>query len=163
MSDTTRKTLWNLVRTGDGAAPAVLRLALGLMILPHGAQKLFGWFGGAGLERTVDYFAVAFGLPPAVAVAVAAIEFFGGVALLAGLFSRLAALGIAAVMVGAVATAHLQNGFFMNWGGGNRGEGWEFHLLAVAIALAVVLLGSGVASLDRTLLRRLRHDPVRTA
>jgi putative oxidoreductase len=140
-----------LVATRNGAAPAVLRLALGLVMFPHGAQKLLGWFGGHGFSATVAGMSQM--LPTALVVLVIVIEFFGSLALILGAFSRAAALGIAAVMAGAVATVHVSNGFFMNWMGTQAGEGYEFHLLAIGIALAIMITGGGSFSVDRWLSR----------
>ena len=140
-----------LVETGDDAGPAILRLTLALVFFPHGAQKLLGWFGGAGFSGTMDYFTGALGLPAVIALLVILIEFFGPLALAAGFLTRAAALGIGAVMVGAIATQHWQHGFFMNWTGQQAGEGFEFHLLVLGIVLVLLLKGSGALSLDRIL------------
>ena len=119
-----------------------LRLALGLVMLPHGAQKLLGWFGGYGFQGTMG-FLTGMGLPYPVALLVILAEFFGALGLVFGLFGRLSAFGIAAVMIGAVLTSHIGNGFFMNWSGQQPGEGFEFHLLALGLALPVIAFGSG--------------------
>lgn len=143
-----------LVRTGDDSTALVARLALGIVILPHGAQKLLGWFGGGGFSGTLEFFASTFGVPAFLTVLVIVAEFFGGLGLIVGFLSRLAAFGVACVMVGAVFIAgHLQNGFFMNWTGQQEGEGFEYHLLAVGLALVVMIAGSGKASVDRALTR----------
>jgi putative oxidoreductase len=141
-----------LVATKPGLAPTVLRLALGVVMLPHGAQKMLGWFGGHGFSATVAGMS-QMGLPAALVGLVIVIEFFGSLALIAGVLSRAAALGIAAVMVGAITTVHLSNGFFMNWTGAQAGEGYEFHLLAIGIALAIMITGGGSLSVDRLLVR----------
>ena len=138
--------------------PAVLRLVLGLVMFPHGAQKLLGWFGGYGFSGTMGFLTQQAGLPTPIALLVIVIEFFGSLALILGAFSRAAALGVIAVMVGAVMTVHLPNGFFMNWSGAQPGEGFEYHLLAIAIALAIVIKGSGAFSIDRRLSRSARND-----
>ncbi len=143
-----------LIDTEKDWVSVLLRVTLALVIFPHGAQKLLGWFGGVGFGLTLDYFEQAMGIPPGLTTLVIALEFFGPIALVLGLGSRLAALGIAAVMIGAVVTVHLPNGFFMNWAGAQAGEGFEYHLLALAIAGVVVLKGSGGLSLDRTLAAR---------
>ncbi len=143
-----------LIDTDRDWVSVLLRVTLALVIFPHGAQKLLGWFGGAGFGPTLDYFAEALGIPPALTVLVIGLEFFGPIALILGLGSRVAALGIAAVMLGAVFTVHLSNGFFMNWAGAQAGEGFEYHLLALAIAAVVALKGSGGLSLDRRLAAR---------
>lgn len=144
-----------LVTPADPAA-TVARLALGLMILPHGLQKVFGWFGGFGLQGTLGYFTGTMGIPWILALAAIATEFLGGIALLSGLGGRIAALGVGTVMVVAVLTTHLQHGFFMNWDGAMPAgaEGWEFHLLAIALAVVVLIRGSGALSLDRALIEK---------
>jgi putative oxidoreductase len=138
-----------LIHTDGDVTSLVLRLTLAAVIFPHGAQKLLGWFGGYGLSGTMGFFTEQVGLPGLLAFLVIFIEFFGAVALAAGVLGRAAAAGIASVMVGAVLTTHLPYGFFMNWSGAQGGEGFEFHLLAIGIALALVLKGSGAASVDR--------------
>lgn len=151
-------TLRNLVSralsTEDTIAPTLARLALGLVMFPHGAQKAFGWFGGYGFEGTMGFLTGAVGLPWIVAALVIGTELFASVALIAGAGARLAALGIAAVMTGAVLTSHVANGFFMNWGGNQAGEGFEYHLLAIGLALVVIVAGAGKASVDRWLSRK---------
>ena len=142
-----------LLRTGQEYAPLVLRLGLGLMILPHGTQKLLGWFGGYGFTGTLQFFTETMGIPWLFGFLAIMAEFFGGLALLIGALTRLAALGVGIVMLVAAWTSHLQNGFFMNWYGNQAGEGVEFHLLALAMALALIICGGGYASLD-TYLRR---------
>jgi putative oxidoreductase len=140
-----------LLRTDVSPTILLLRLILALVIFPHGAQKLLGWFGGPGLEGTISYLTQMVGLPAIIALLVIAIEFFGSIALALGFLGRVASAGIAAVMVGAVLTSHLQFGFFMNWTGAEAGEGFEYHLLALAIALAIMIKGSGAFSVDRAL------------
>jgi len=151
-----------LIDTHDDAVQTVLRLALGIMIFPHGAQKLLGWFGGGGVSGTVQFFSAAFGIPAFLALLVIAAEFFGGLGLILGFLSRVAAGGVALVMLGAVFLVHLPNGFFMNWTGSQGGEGFEFHLLAIGIAVAVMARGSGALSVDAMLATKkagaLRED-----
>lgn len=141
-----------LLATDASFVNLVLRVVLGLVILPHGLQKLFGWFGGHGFKGTMGFLTGAVKLPVIVAFLVIVIESFGSLALVLGFLGRVSALGVAAVMIGAAVTAHLSNGFFMNWTGQQKGEGYEFHILAVAMALPVILFGSGAYSLDRVLL-----------
>jgi putative oxidoreductase len=145
-----------LTATEHDWTQTALRVTLGVVMLPHGAQKLLGAFGGYGFDGTMGFLTGQAGLPWIVAFLVIFIEFFGALALIAGLFSRAAALGVAAVMIGAVATVHLANGFFMNWTGAQAGEGFEYHLLALVISLAVILRGGGAASADRAISARLR-------
>lgn len=153
-----RRAVHALTATRGGAAATVLRLALGLVMFPHGAQKMLGWFGGYGFDGTVAGLSQGAGLPAALVVLVILIEFFGSLALILGAFSRAAALGIIAVMVGAVVKVHLPNGFFMNWSGAQAGEGYEYHLLAIGIALAIMIKGSGAFSIDRLLSRGSGND-----
>jgi putative oxidoreductase len=139
-----------LATEGDWGA-TVARVALGGVMLPHGAQKLLGWFGGYGFQATMGFLTTQVGLPYPIALLVILIESFGGLFLVLGLAGRVMAAGVAAVMVGAVVTTHLPNGFFMNWAGTQKGEGFEYHILALALALVVMLRGSGAASVDRAL------------
>jgi putative oxidoreductase len=143
-----------LFRTDDDSASLILRVMLGVVFFPHGAQKVLGWFGGFGLEGTLGFFTQTMGLPLAVAALVIAAEFLGSLGLITGLLTRLAAFGILCVMTGAIFLVHLPNGFFMNWGGNQAGEGYEYHLLAIAIALALMFKGGGRWSLDRLIARR---------
>lgn len=144
-------TLRRILATDAARTQTVARVALGAVMFPHGAQKLLGWFGGYGFAGTMGYLTGPVHLPYAIALLVIVIEFFGSLALAAGFAGRIAAAGVAAVMIGAVATSHLANGFFMNWSGAQAGEGFEYHVLAVALALVVMLRGSGAASVDRAL------------
>jgi putative oxidoreductase len=138
-----------LTQTGDSWAPAVARIALGAVMLPHGAQKAFGWFGGGGLSATLGWFSQAMHVPAPLALLVVAAELIGAIALIAGLFTRFAAAGIGLVMLGAIAMVHAQHGFFMNWFGTQAGEGFEYHLLALGMAAALAIAGGGRGSLDR--------------
>lgn len=138
----------------DWIAP-ILRWTLALVILPHGLQKAFGWFGGHGFEGTMGFLTGSMGLPAAVAFLVIAAELLGPLGLAAGFLSRVAAFGVGAVMVGAVLTVHLQNGFFMNWTGSGGGEGFEYHLLVLGLVLAILIKGGGAMSVDRALQRKL--------
>jgi putative oxidoreductase len=126
----------------------ILRLMLGLVILPHGLQKLFGWFGGSGFTGTMAFFTRTMHIPAPLALLAITTEVLGPLALFIGLLTRPAALGIGIVMVVAALTTHLRNGFFMNWLGKQDGEGFEFHLLAAAIAVVLIITGSGAWSLD---------------
>ena len=144
-----------LVRTADDRVASVLRGTLALVIFPHGAQKLLAWFGGTGYNDAMAHLTGQYGLPGLVAFLVIVIEFFGPLALALGLLSRIAAAGIGMVMIGAALTTHLPHGFFMNWFGDQAGEGFEYHLLAVGLAIAVIAHGSGALSVDRALMREL--------
>ena len=147
------KVLTSLFATTDSVSLLVLRVALGIVILPHGLQKVFGWFGGWGLEGTLGWFA-SIGIPAFLGILAIAADFAGALALIAGATARLAAFGIGVNMVVAALVVHRANGFFMNWGGNQAGEGFEFHILAAAMALVLVLGGAGRWSLDRVLASR---------
>jgi putative oxidoreductase len=153
-----------IIRTTSDPALTVLRLTLGMVFLAHGSQKMLGWFGGEGFSRTVEAFS-GMGIPEMLVPLIIFAEFFGGIGLIVGFLGRIAAAGIIAVMAGAVAIVHLDNGFFMNWTGMQPGEGFEFHLLAIAIAVAIVIHGAGALSLDRAISRRaaVQAEPRRRA
>ena len=158
--------MWRtLFHTTDHVAPALARLALGLVILPHGAQHVLGWFGGYGFAGTYAWMTGTLGFSPPLAVLALVTEIAAPVALVVGLGARVAALGIVGLMLGALST-HAANGFFMNWFGALPAgqEGFEYHLLVIALAGVVVLQGSGACSLDRVLGRQqalLRHTTSR--
>lgn len=132
----------------------LIRITLGLVMFPHGAQKLLGWFGGHGYTNTMAYFTDHMGIPAILAFLVIIAESFGALALVAGLLTRVSAAGIAAVMTVA-ATVHATNGFFMNWDGSQAGEGYEYHLLALGMAVVLIIRGGGALSLDSILRQRL--------
>src|ERR1700735_1447791 len=127
----------------------IARIVLGIIFFAHGAQKLLGWFSGPGLANSMRMFTEHLHLPSILAFLVIAGEFFSGIGLIVGLFSRIAALVIALTMVGAVATVHWRFGLFLNWLGTQEGHGIEYHLLVIALALIVVVKGGGAFSLDR--------------
>lgn len=137
-----------IVATDAGWSGLVLRVALAVMILPHGAQKLLGWFGGYGFKGTMGYFTGTAGLPAIVAFLVIVGEFFGGLMLLSGAGTRIGALAVGLIMLGAMLMVHRQNGFFMNWYGAQKGEGVEFFILAIGISAALVISGGGYFSVD---------------
>lgn len=150
-----RSALTRLVLgTSAGWSGLLARLVLAVVMFPHGAQKVLGWFGGYGFEGTLGFLSGQIGLPKPLAALVILIEFVGPMLLVLGLGTRLAALGLVAVMVGAIATVHAQYGFFMNWSGAQAGEGFEYHLLVIALALVLVLQGGGKLSLDARLAPR---------
>lgn len=128
----------------------VVRVGLGAVMLPHGMQKLFGWFGGHGFGPTIESF-TGMGIPWVLALMVVLAESFGAVALIIGFLTRPAAIGIAAVMIGAIQMVHWGQGFFMNWSGQQSGEGFEYHLLVLAMCLALLIGGGGRWSLDARL------------
>lgn len=128
----------------------IARVFLGVVILPHGLQKLLGMFGGYGFSATVEYFAST-GIPSLVGVLIVLGESFGALFLILGLISRLSAAGIAIIMLGAIIMVHGQHGFFMNWFGTQASEGFEYHLLALGLCLVVLLNGGGKWALDSSL------------
>jgi putative oxidoreductase len=142
-----------LIDTTDSRIAMLARLALGIVIFPHGAQNLLGWYGGPGLEGALGTYA-GLGVPAFVGWLVILTEFVGGLALIAGFLGRVMAFAVAVILIVAVATLHWSVGFFMNWNGQLRGEGFEFHILAVTLALIVMILGSGALSVDRMLKTR---------
>lgn len=144
--------LRKLMLTDDDVSRFLIRLALGLVMFPHGAQKLLGWFGGDGFAATMQGM-TGMGLPAVIVFLVIIIEFFGALGLIIGFLGRVAAFGVLCVMAGAIFTVHLTHGFFMNWMGQQAGEGIEYHLLAIGMALAVIVGGSGAWSVDRSLTR----------
>ena len=147
-----------LLNTDNDLALTAIRAVLGLVFVAHGAQKMLGWFGGYGFSETMTFFTQKLGTPTVPAFLAIAAEFFGGLGLLAGLVSRIAALGIACNMVVAIVLVHAQNGFFMNWFSKQQGEGIEFHLLALASTFAIMMRGGGAYSLDRLLSRLADRD-----
>ncbi len=144
-----------VLATQDDIALFVLRLTLGLVIFPHGAQKVLGWYGGYGLKGTMGFFTQTLKIPALFGALAIAAEFLGSLGLIVGLLGRVAALGIFCVMLVATWMVHRPNGFFMNWYGSQKGEGFEYHLLAAGAALAVIIGGSGAWSLDLLLGARL--------
>ena len=145
--------LRRFLRTEQSYALLALRLTLAIVIFPQGAQKLLGWYGGFGLDGTMQFFA-SIGVPAVLGLLVITSDFFGALALAAGLGGRLAAFGTASVMLGAMLLVHGQYGFFINWYGAQPGEGIQFHLLALAAAIVLMVKGSGAWSVDRLLVRQ---------
>jgi putative oxidoreductase len=139
--------------TSADGFPLVTRVVLGAVIFPHGAQKLLGCFGGYGFAGTMRYFTDTLHIPAPLALLVILGESLGALGLIVGLGTRLAAAGIALTMLGAIALTHAPHGFFMNWFGQQRGEGFEFHLLVLGMALPLARWGAGALSLDRRLTR----------
>jgi len=140
-----------LIATDNDAATTVLRLVLGIVFFAHGAQKMLGWFGGYGFSGTMGFFTGMMHIPAVFAFLAISAEFFGGLGLIFGLLTRVAAFGIFCNMLVAVAMVHHQFGFFMNWAGTQKGEGFEFHLLALAMTAFLMIRGAGAASVDRLL------------
>lgn len=130
----------------------IVRVVLGVIFFAHGAQKVFGWFGGPGLRGVIAYFKQALGVPAPLTVLAALTEFLGGVAMIVGFLVRPAAVGLIIVMLVAIATVHWKNGFFINWSlAPGKGHGYEMNLALIGMALAVLVGGAGVGSIDRWL------------
>jgi putative oxidoreductase len=131
----------------------ILRLTAGLIMLPHGLQKIFGLYGGYGFKATMNYFTNDMKLPWVVSFFVIVTEFAGSIGLIAGIFSKVWAMALIGVMTGAIFTTNIKNGLFMNWYSNQPGEGYEYHLLYIGICLAIILNGSGKLSVDGYLLK----------
>ena len=144
----------NLTATHADWTVGIVRIVLGLVFFAHGAQKMLGWYGGPGLARSMRTFTEDLHLPLILSFLVIAGEFLGGIGLIVGLFGRLAALVVALIMLGAITTVHFRFGLFLNWFGGQKGRGIEYHLLAIALALVVVVKGAGAFSIDRIVYER---------
>lgn len=143
-----------LLSTTPDATTTILRLVLGLIILPHGLQKTLGLFGGYGFSGTMGFFTQQLHIPALFALLAILAETAGALGLITGLFTRVAALGVFSVMATAAFMVHRGNGFFMNWSGTQAGEGYEYHLLAMGIALVLMLKGGGKYSVDGALSRK---------
>jgi len=143
--------LRKLTATDDAMATTIVRVVLGIVFFAHGAQKMLGWFGGNGFRGTMGYFTGAMHIPAVFAFLAIAAEFFGGLGLIFGLLTRVAAFGIAVNMLVAVVTVHSKFGFFANWTGTQKGEGFEYHLLVLAMCAFLLLKGAGAVSVDRKL------------
>ena len=143
-----------LLRTSNDLTLTLARCILAMVFLGHGSQKVFGWFGGLGFSRTLEVFEDTMGIPPALTMMAMAAEVLGGLGLLVGLLTRIAAAGVLVVMIVAPLANGLYVRFFMNWTGRNPGEGYEYHLLAIALILVVLVHGAGALSLDRLLFSR---------
>jgi len=139
-----------LLRTDNSPAQLFIRLALGIVMFPHGAQKVLGWFGGPGITKTLQAFA-GMGFPEWSVVALMVVESLGSALLVFGFLTRLWAIGIGASITICMFLNHVQNGFFMNWFGQQQGEGFEYHLLVIGICLALLIKGGGALSVDRKL------------
>ena len=145
-----------LFQTNDKFSYWVPRVILGCVMFPHGAQKLFGWFGGFGFTNTMTYFTETAGLPWIIAFLIIMGESLGSLGLIVGFFTRLSALGLICIMVGAIVTVHIPNGFFMNWFGKQAGEGFEYHLLVIGMSIPLLINGGGKYSVDMLIHKKFR-------
>jgi len=143
------KFLKSFFHTDDSTTHLILRVMLGLVFFFHGGQKLLGWFGGHGFDATMGFFTDKMGIPALIAFLVIIGESFGALGLITGFLTRLSAAGVACIMLGAIAMVNWNNGIFMNWTGQQAGEGFEYHLLALAIAIPLILYGGGKFSVDQ--------------
>jgi putative oxidoreductase len=143
--------LRKVMSTTNDPVLTILRLILGIVFFAHGAQKALGWFGGYGFAGTMGFFTGMMHIPAPFAFLAICAEFLGSIGLILGLLGRIAAFGIACNMVVAVAMVHRHFGLFANWFGNQKGEGFEYHLLALAITLAIMIKGSGAFSADGAL------------
>ncbi|MCW5517945.1 DoxX family protein [Muriicola sp. Z0-33] len=143
-----------LLTTHPNIGFSIARLTLGLVLFPHGAQKLLGLFDGYGYSATMETFTTHMGLPGIVAFSVIMIEFFGSISLVLGIFSRFWALSLAGMFLGIIFTTQLEHGFFMNWFGNQAGEGYEYSLLIIGLALTIVINGSGKWSIDNLISKK---------
>ncbi len=151
----TMKALPLLFKTDSDFSTLLLRLTLGAVFFPHGAQKALGWFGGHGFQGTMGFFTGQLHIPAFFAFLAIAAEFAGAIGLILGLLTRVAAFGIASTMVVAAAMGPWANGFFMNWSGKQAGEGYEFHLLAIGVAVVLMIRGGGKWSADSAIASNL--------
>src|SRR5882762_64509 len=140
-----------LFATDDSTATAILRVVLGLVFFAHGAQKMLGWFGGYGFSGTMGFLTGPMHIPAPLAFLAICAEFFGGLGLILGFLTRIAAFGVAINMLVAVLMVHMHVAFFMNWAGNQKGEGYEYHLLALALAIPIIIRGAGAFSVDRAI------------
>lgn len=146
--------LKKLMATTDDLSLTIIRVTLGVVMFPHGAQKVLGWFGGFGWSGTMGFFTGQLHLPVVVALLIILGEFLGSLGLITGTLTRVAAFGFVVIQLGAIATVHRQNGFFMNWMGNQQGEGYEYALLAIGMGLVLLLKGAGRFSIDRSVSSR---------
>ncbi len=144
------KTL--LLQTTENWGATALRIGLGLILFTHGAGAMLGWFGGYGFKATAQFLQHNFSLPWVVAAFVICVQFFGSIMLMTGMGTRIAALGVLGMFIG-MAINHIDHGLHMNWSGQKAGEGYEYHLLVMAMCLALVYFGGGSLSLDRIFLK----------
>jgi putative oxidoreductase len=145
-----------LFQTEDDKVALILRVLLGVVFFPHGMQKLLGWYGGLGFSGTMNMFTANMGIPALFAFLAIMAEGLGSLGLLTGFLTRVAAFGITVNMIVAIKMVHWQNGFFMNWFGTQKGEGFEYHLLVIAIGIALMIRGGGALSIDKALAGHLK-------
>lgn len=134
----------------ESFASLAIRITLGVVVFPHGAQKLFGWFGGYGFSGTMEFFTDTMGLPWLIGFLVILLESIGAIALIAGFATRIMAVSYLLLALGIVFTSSIQHGFFMNWFGNQQGEGYEYFILWIGMAISLIVIGAGKYSVDGT-------------
>ena len=137
-----------IFKTNNDWVGLIARLTIGIILFPHGAQKTLGMFGGYGFTGTMSFFTQTLHLPGVIGFLVIIIEFVGSLLLIAGFASRIWSALIIILMIGIIYTSHIDNGFFMNWFGTQKGEGYEYFLLIIGLALITLLNGSGKYAAD---------------
>jgi putative oxidoreductase len=143
-----------IFKTNNDWTGFVTRMTVGLILFPHGSQKLLGWFGGPGFTNEMNFFTQTLHLPWLIASLVIIIEFFGAISLIIGFASRLWSVAVIGLFMGIILIEHIENGFFMNWFGNQKGEGYEYHLLIIGLSLTMLINGSGKYSIDRILSKK---------
>lgn len=140
-----------IFKTNNDWTGLIIRLTVGLIMFPHGAQKVLGWFGGPGYTNEMNFFTETLNLPWLIAFLVIVIEFAGSISLIIGFASRIWSIAMIILFIGIIFTAHFEHGFFMNWFGNQKGEGYEYHLLIIGLSLTTIINGSGKYSVDEKL------------
>lgn len=151
-----KKIVNNIIQTEQSTAMLLVRILLGLVIFSHGAQSMIGWFGGTGFTSTMYYLTSIMQLPYIIALSVILLQFFGSILIILGVLVRPVALAMSGMFVGMIVTVHLDHGFFMNWFGDKSGEGFEYHILVLALCATLMIEGAGRFSLDRFLFKQNR-------
>ena len=141
-------------QTDENINNLIIRVMLGIVVFPHGAQKLLGWFGGYGLEGTLGFFTDKLGVPLIIAILIILGESLGALSLITGFLTRFCEMGVLMIMSGAIVMSHGANGFFMNWSGKQAGEGFEYHILAIALCIPLLISGGGRFSADGFIAKR---------
>lgn len=153
-----QKIIQRIIQTNDNWGQLIARFTIGLVLFPHGAQKMLGLFGGPGFTLTLNVLTNQMQLPWIVAVLVILVEFFGSIFLIIGFASRVWSLAIAFLFIGIIFTAQIEHGFFMNWFGIQKGEGYEYSLLIIGIAISTLVNGSGRFSIDNKIFKVLNNS-----
>ncbi len=147
-----------IIKTNDNWGQLITRLTLGLVLLPHGAQKMLGLFGGYGFSSTLETLTKQMQLPWVIAFLVIIIEFFGAISLIFGFLNRIWSLAIIFLFLGIIFTAQIEHGFFMNWFGIQKGEGYEYSLLIIGLAMSILINGAGKFSIDSLIIKKLNNS-----